>query len=104
VTRYRYTRRHLVNIEAAGRRRRGRQSGSADGHSLSQLLRTAGALIGQRGQKLLGIAWQEQSVSIVFEDQNGRRRVDVFRPDELYDLWVKMYLRREGRSIIDVPR
>jgi hypothetical protein len=104
VTRYRYTHRHIVNIEAAGRRKRGRQTAAADGHCLSQLLRAAGALIAQRRHTLLGIAWQEDSVSIVFEDQAGRRRIDVFRPDELYAVWVGMYLHRQDRHVSDVPR
>jgi hypothetical protein len=28
----------------------------------------------------------------------------VFRPDNLYDLWVRMYLRRDHRALSDFPR
>jgi hypothetical protein len=30
--------------------------------------------------------------------------IDVLRPDNLYDLWVKMFLRRDNRALSDVPR
>jgi hypothetical protein len=103
VTRYCYTQRHIDNIELAARARRQLGSCSADGHSLSQLLRSAGCLIAQRNQRLLGIAWQEMSVSIVFEEESGRRGIDVFRPDELYDYWVKMYLQRDGGALPSHP-
>jgi hypothetical protein len=103
VKRYRYTQRHIDNIEKAARVRRRVHNGSADGHSLSQLLRSVGALIERRSQKLLGIAWQETAVSIVFEDENGKRGIDIFRPDQLYDLWVKMYLQRNGGALPNHP-
>jgi hypothetical protein len=103
VKRYRYTQRHIDDIEKAARVRRRVHNGSADGHSLSQLLRSAGALLERRRQKLLGIAWQETAVSIVFEDENGKRGIDIFRPDQLYDLWVKMYLQRNGCALPDRP-
>jgi hypothetical protein len=100
---YRYTSREIENIEKAGRARRG-PSTMADGHSLSQLLRTIGGLVSQRNQKLLGIAWQELSVSVVFESDRGQRAIDVFRLDHLYDLWVRMYLRRNNGALSDFPR
>jgi hypothetical protein len=56
------------------------KSGITDGHSLSQLLRTIGALVSQRGERLLGISWEELSVSIVVQIARGRRELDVFRP------------------------
>ena len=103
VRRYRYTSADIQKIDRAGRARR-RSTATIDGHSLSQLLRTIGALVGQRNQKLLGIAWQELSVSVVFESDRGRREIDVFRFDHLYDLWVRMYLRRNHRALSDLPR
>ena len=104
MKRYRYTPRELETIELTGRRRRRLGSGIADGHSLSQLLRTVGALVQQRNQKLLGISWQELAVSVVFENDHGQREIEVFRPDHLYDLWVRMYLRRNNRALSDFPR
>lgn len=103
MKRYRYTTREVESIEQAGRRRRRIGSAIADGHSLSQLLRTVGALVQQRNQKLLGISWQELTASVVFENDRGQREIEVFRPDHLYDLWVRMYLRRNHRALSDFP-
>ena len=103
IRRYRYTRQELESIEKAGQERRCLNT-MTDGHSMSQLLRTVGGLVCQRNQKLLGIAWQELSVSVVFESDRGRREIDVFRLDHLYDLWVRMYLRRHNRALSDLPR
>ena len=102
--RLRYSVQELDRIEREQRARRRRQSGSADGHSLSQLLRTLGDLLGQRSERLLGIAWQELSIGVVLETPQGRKEIEVFRPDNLYDLWVRMYLKRDHRALLDTPR
>jgi hypothetical protein len=101
--RLRYAIPELDRIEREQRARRRQQSGNADGHCLSQLLRTVGDLVSQRGNRLLGIAWQELSVSVVIETPHGRKEIDVFRPDNLYDLWVRMYLKRDNRAFLDTP-
>jgi hypothetical protein len=102
--RLRYSVPDLDRIERERRAHRRHQSGTADGHSLPQLLRTVGDMIGQRGERLLGISWQELSVSTVVETAEGRKEIDVIRPDNLYDLWVRMFLRRDNRAFSDVPR
>jgi hypothetical protein len=101
--RLRYSVQELDRIELEQRARRQQQSGNTDGHRLSQLLRTVGDLVSERGERLLGIAWQELSVSVVVEKSNGRKEIDVFRPDNLYDLWVRMYLKRDNRALLDTP-
>jgi hypothetical protein len=102
--RYRYSLRDIERIEYESRGQRRRKTGTIDGHSVSQLLRTAGAVVAQRQERLLAISWQDFSISIVVETAQGERRIDVFRPDNLYDLWVRMYLRREHRTLSDFPR
>ena len=102
--RLRYSVQELDRIEKEQRARRRQQSGTADGHSLSQLLRTLGDLVGRRSDRLLGIAWQELSIGLVIETAQGRKEVEIFRPDNLYDLWVRMYLKRDNRALFDTPR
>ena len=102
--RLRYSVLELDRIEREQRGRRRLPSGTADGHRLSQLLRTVGDLVSQRGERLLGIAWQDLSISVVVETAQGRKEIDVFRPDNLYDLWVRMYLKRENRAFLDTPQ
>ena len=99
--RLRYSVTELDRIEREQRARRRQQSGTADGHSLSQLLRTIGDLAGQKNDRLLGVSWQELSVSMVVETPEGRKEIDVFRPDNLYDQWVRMYLRRDNLAFSD---
>jgi hypothetical protein len=101
--RLRYSVQELDRIEREQRARRRRQSANADGHSLSQLLRTLGDLLGQRSERLLGIAWQDLSIGVVIETPQGRKEIEVFRPDNLYDLWVRMYLKRDNRALFDTP-
>lgn len=102
--RLRYSVQELERIEKQRRARRRPDSPNADGHSLSQLLRTLGDLLGQRSQRLLGIAWQDMAIGVVLQTPEGRKEIELFRPDNLYDLWVRMYLRRENRALFDTPR
>jgi len=102
--RYRYSFRDIERMESESRSHRRRKATITDGHSLSQLLRTVGAVVGQRRERLLGISWQDFSISVVAETAQGQRQIDVFRPDNVYDLWVKMYLRRDNRALSDFPR
>ena len=101
--RLRYTVQELDRIQRDRSQQRRRRSGNADGHGLSQLLRTIGDLVEQRNERLLGVSWQELSVSMVVENAQGRKGIDVYRPDNLYDLWVRMYLKRNNRAISDTP-
>jgi hypothetical protein len=102
--RYRYSLSDIDRMEHEGKSRRYHKPGVTDGHSLSQLLRTVGAIVRQKHERLLGISWQDFSISVVVETPQGRREIDVFRPDNLYDLWVRMYLRRDHRALSDFPR
>jgi hypothetical protein len=102
--RYRYSYRDIARMEYESRNHRRRKTSITDGHSLSQLLRTVGAVVGQRRERLLGISWQDFSISVVVETTQGQRQIDVFRPDNVYDLWVRMYLRRDNRALSDFPR
>jgi hypothetical protein len=102
--RYRYSFRDIERMEHESRSHRRRKTSITDGHSLSQLLRTVGAVVGQRRERLLGISWQDFSISVVVETTQGQRQIDVFRPDNVYDLWVRMYLRRDNRALSDFPR
>jgi len=102
--RYRYSLSDIDRMEHESKSRRYHKPGITDGRSLSQLLRTVGAIVGQKHGRLLGISWQDFSVSVVVETTQGQREIDVFRPDNLYDLWVRMYLRRDNRALSDFPR
>ena len=97
----------IDDLEARDRMERGRRRNSAgqtNGHTTSQLLRTIGLLVAQKNQRLLAISWQELSICIVVETGEGRKEVDVFRPDNLYDSWVRYYLKRDNVASSDQSR
>jgi hypothetical protein len=104
ATSYKYSPCDIDRIERDGKSRREQSNGMPDGHSRSQLLRTIGGLVNKRGNRLLGISWQNHCVAIVVEMSSGRREIDVFRPEHLYDLWVKMYLSRGSRALSELPQ
>ena len=93
----------VERFDRLGKNQRLQTSGLTNGHRLSQLLRTLGALIRQRNHRLLAISWRDLSICIVVETAQGKSEIDVFRLDNLYDLWVRMYLKRENRALSDVP-
>jgi hypothetical protein len=102
--RFEYSLDDLARMDLAARIHRDPRSGFANGHSLSQLLRTIGSLAYQRNHRLLAISWRDISICVVIETAQGKREMEVFRPDNLYDIWVRMYLRRENRALSDVPQ
>lgn len=92
--RYRFSRTDIERIERAGISQRSQYFHPVNGHKLSHLLRTLGAQIERRGQRLLGLTWHDQAVSVILQSPRGKRHVEEIRTEILYDLWVRMYLRR----------
>jgi hypothetical protein len=84
----------VKRLEREGEQNRRRETGAGHGRRLSHLLRTVGEQVYRRNQRLLAIAWRERQISVVAEDARGRREINVLRTDNLYDLWVRMYLQR----------
>jgi hypothetical protein len=81
-------------LEAEAVRQRGREAVGDTGRRLSHLLRTVGEQVYRRRARLLAVSWHEPQVSVVVECANRAREVAVLRTDNLYDLWVRMYLQR----------
>jgi hypothetical protein len=90
----RYSPEDVDRLERAGQARRREPNRTPDAHSLSQLLRALGGYISRRNVRLVAISWREDSVSVVYQTTEGRRELDNFRLDSIYDLWVHMYVRR----------
>jgi hypothetical protein len=84
----------IERLERQGVENRRQRSAATNGRRLSHLLRTVGEQVYRRNQRLLAIAWQDRHVSVVAESATGRREINVLRTDNLYDLWVRMYLQR----------
>lgn len=90
----RYTVEDISRLEREGQARRRDSNLIPNGHSMSQLLRAVGGYVSRKPACLVAVSWRDQSVSIVYETAQGRRELDNFRLDSVYDLWVHMSLRR----------
>lgn len=94
----RYTPDDVVDLDCTGKARRKNPNGMANGHSIPQLLRAVGGYVCQMKGRFQAVSWREQSVAVIYDTPLGRRELDVFRPDSIYDIWVSMYVRRSRRD------
>jgi hypothetical protein len=93
-----YTVLDVERLEEAGRARRGKSEKAADASSLSQVLRCIGGYLSQKRAHLLKISRDSDTVAIEYETSMGSQLKEVLGVKDLYDLWVRMYLQREGRT------
>jgi len=91
---FQFTAVQIERLEQNGRQNRRHGSGFSEHRRLSHLLRTVGEQVYRRDHRLLAIAWGDRRVSVVTKTAAGRCNMDVLRSDNLYDLWVRMYLQR----------
>ncbi len=90
----RYSPEDVERLEQEGQARRCATSKKPDGHSMSQLLRAAGGYVNRKGARFKALSWGDQSVTLVYETTQGRRELDAFRLDTMYDFWVRMSIRK----------
>lgn len=84
----------VSRLEREGVQSRQAKTSVIDGRRLSHLLRTIGEEVCRRNQRLLAVAWEETQTSVVAENVRGRLEMNVLRMESIFDLWVRMYLRR----------
>lgn len=94
----RYTPEDIERLEQEGQARRDNPNKKPDGHSMSQLLRAAGGYVDRKGARLKALSWRDESVAVVYETVQGRREFDAFRPDTMYDFWVRMSIRKTAAA------
>ena len=88
----------LTRLESEGEKKRNAAGGISEAHSLSQMLRVIGAFVEQKQGRLLGVTKEGQDIAIEYESALHRRVAEKFTVSNLYDYWVKMYLRRSARA------
>jgi hypothetical protein len=93
----RYTSQDIERLEQEGRSRRGNSHNPADGSSLSQVLRCIGEYFGQKRARLYKIIHESSSVAVEYETSGGNKMQESLSTQDLYDLWVRMYLQRAER-------
>jgi hypothetical protein len=85
-------------LEEEGRSRRGRSEVMADAASVSQVLRCIGAYLNQKRARLYKVTRDIDHVMVEYQSSIGSRRKEAFAPNDLYDLWVRMYMQRSTRT------
>jgi hypothetical protein len=91
----------VKRLEREGVQSRQGKNGVSNGRRLSHLLRTVGEQVYRRNQRLLAVAWHESEISVVAENSRGRSEINVLRTDNIYDLWVRMYLQRSRYQAVE---
>lgn len=92
----RFTPEDLDRLDREGRTRR-QDAVSMPEMTLSQLLRTIGDYLDRQGHQLLRIVRQGTTTTIEYRTQSGQRNTEERTASSLYDLSVRMYLRRAYR-------
>jgi hypothetical protein len=94
----RYTPADIDWLESEGKAKRGHSDAVPDAHKLSQVLRVIGDHMNRKYARGFVISWSKDSVSIEYRTANGMPEKDSFRVDTLYDLGIRMYMRRASRK------
>ncbi|TMB62535.1 MAG: hypothetical protein E6J54_30410 [Deltaproteobacteria bacterium] len=94
----RYTPKDVDRLESEGRAKRMDPRRIPDAGSLSQLFRTIGAYIGQKRARLLKVSWNGNSIVLLYETSPGRLNDEVLTVSDLYDVSVRMYMKRADRN------
>ncbi|HTN72835.1 MAG TPA: hypothetical protein VMO00_17270 [Methylomirabilota bacterium] len=63
-------------------------------HSISQVLRTVGADLDHRRNRLIKLSWCHQTLTLWHVNGLGVEAKEVFMPADLYNLWVHQFKKR----------
>ena len=95
----RFTANEIHRMDDARRESRRDSNRAPDAHSVSQLLRGAGAYLDrQRNVSLIGITVAERWVTLRYRTAEGRLEETKQDIEFFYNYWVKMYLQRSNRK------
>ena len=70
-------------------------------HSISQALRSAGADLDHRENRLLKLSWRQQTLTLCYANGLGVEARQVFTPADLYNLWVHQFKQRSKQTGAD---
>ena len=98
VVELRYTAEDIARLEQTGREQRSVPSGTPEVHALSQILRATGDFVDQKQGQLLAVKKEDQTLTIEYESALKRKISEELTVSTLYDHWVRMYLKRSGRT------
>ncbi|MGH7827130.1 MAG: hypothetical protein ACREQ7_18395 [Candidatus Binatia bacterium] len=93
-----YSPEEVVRLEQEWRAQRTDPNGTADPSSLSELLRTAGGYINNKGVYLLKIRRQERSLVVDYETESGEKRQEILADNDLCQASLRMLAKRKQHS------
>jgi hypothetical protein len=92
-----YTPDKIERLDRDGQLRR-EQSGEPDPHSLPQALRAIGAYLHLKNARLVRISKHGPFFTIQYETALDGFTTEEFTPSSLYDVFVRLYLKRRNRT------
>jgi hypothetical protein len=92
-----YTPEQIKALNCSGQQRR-EGGGMLDPHSLPQSLRAIGAYINFKGAHLVRISKRGANTTVEYDTAEGGHIREEFTPTTLYELFVRMYVRRTERA------
>jgi len=98
VLELRYTAAEIARMNSDGRAKRGPTAGTPEPHSLSQVLRSVGAFVDDKGGVLETIRKDDHKIEFEYTSVSKTTTTQQFTLATLYDYWVNMYLRRSSRG------
>ena len=87
----------ITRADTEGQSRRNAAGGTPEAHTLSQILRSVGGYVDQKGGRLVGVTKGHDEITIEYDSALNKRKIEQFTVASLYDYWVKMYMRRKER-------
>ena len=93
----RYTPAEVARLDAECQNQRRSSGGAPEPHSPSQILRAAGTFVDQKEGRLLAVTKEGPKIILAYESAAKGMVSEQFSASELYDFWVKMYLKRGQR-------
>jgi hypothetical protein len=92
-----YTPEDLARLAAEWQAKRNNPHGLTDPTNLSELLRTVGGYLGDKGVYLEKIRRYEKSFMIQYEDNSGQKHEEHLSEQDLQGLSARMFAKRGGR-------
>ena len=89
----RFTTAQIISSDIERSLRRGESTGVPDSANLSLILRVLGNFLDERGAADFAISWSGDGARVNYD-----RKAESFTTENLYDLGVRMYLRRSDRA------
>lgn len=94
LTELHYSPAEIHRLEEEGRARRRNDSGMPDFNMLSQLLRTVGAYVDQKGGRLFAVSRHGSKVTLQYQVSEGDLTIESHEAPSFYKFFSEMYLQR----------